>query len=133
MIDIETLVYTPIAQAVRSEFPGSSVAGEYVRKPSQFPHVQLVEMDNYTSISRRDTSRTEKFSTVMYEVNVYSNLKDGKKAQCREVLDLIDSMMYGLNFTRIAMTPVPNMNDSSIYRITARYRAETDGTNLFRI
>lgn len=133
MIDIEAEVYTPIAQAVRTQFSGASVAGEYVRKPSSFPHVQIVEMDNYTSTGNRDSSAAEKYSTVMYEVNVYSNLQNGKKAECREVLSLIDSMMYARNFTRIAMTPVPNLEDSSIYRITARYRAETDGTRMFRI
>ena len=133
MIDIETLIYTPIAQAIRTEYPNGSVSGEYVRKPSGFPHVQITEMDNYTSMDERSTATTEKVSTVMYEVNIYSNLQTGKKAECRNIMSLIDGMMYARNFTRIAMTPVPNLEDSSIYRITARYRAKTDGTKMYRI
>ena len=68
MIDIETLVFTPIAQAVRDQFDGANVTGEYVREPSRFPHVSIVEADNYVSTNRRDTSTTEKYGIVMYEV-----------------------------------------------------------------
>lgn len=46
---------------------------------------------------------------------------------------LINEMMYSMNFTRIAMTPIPNLEDATIYRITARYRAETDGEYIYRI
>lgn len=126
-------MFTPIAQAVRSEFSGANVTGEYVRTPSKFPHTSIVESDNYTTISHRDSGSEEKYATIMYEVNVYSNNTSGKKSECRAILGLIDRMMYERNFTRIAMTPVPNLEDATIYRITARYRAETDGTNIYRI
>lgn len=133
MIDIESQVFTPIAQEIRSQFPGSFVTGEYVKAPSKFPHVSIVESDNYMSLNRRDTSDTERYSTVMYEVNVYSNKSTGKKTECRQIMGLIDHMMYARNFTRLSMTPVPNLEDATIYRITARYRAETDGDRLYRI
>lgn len=132
MIDIESLVFTPIAQAVRAQF-GADVKGEYVRSPSKLPHVSIVESDNYTTLSHRDNGSAEKYATIMYEVNVYSDKTSTKKSECRAILSLVDSMMYSLNFTRIAMTHVPNLEDDSIYRITARYRAETDGTKIYRI
>ena len=131
--DIENHVYTPIAQAVREQFQGAYVTGEYVKTPSKFPHVSFTENDNYITPSHRDNGSEEKYSTVMYEVNVYSNKTSGKKSECRSIIALIDHMMYERNFTRIAMNPVPNMEDATIYRITARYRAETDGTNIYRI
>ena len=132
MIDIENWIFDPIAEAVHSEFPGSSIAGEYIRAPSRFPHVSLVESDNYVNEQFLDSSDAERYATVMYEVNVYSNKTSGKKAEARSILKLIDRMMYERNFTRIAMTPVPNLEDSTIYRLTARYRAVTDGTNMYR-
>lgn len=133
MIDIESRVYDPIAKAVRAAFPGASVSSEYVRAPSKFPHVSITESDNYTTLSHLDGAGTERFATVMYEVNVYSNKSSGKKSECRTVMDLVDRMMYQKNFTRISMTPVPNLEDATIYRIVARYRAETDGTELYTI
>ena len=133
MIDIENQVFTPIAQEVRSQFTGAFVTGEYVKAPHAFPHVSIVEADNYTSLNHRDNATTEKYGTIMYEVNVYSNKQSGKKTECKQIMELIDSMMFARNFTRLSLTPVPNMEDSTIYRLTARYRAETDGTRIFRI
>lgn len=132
MIDVKNLIYTPIAQAVREQFQ-ADVKSDYVRTPAKFPHVSIIESDNYISLSHRDTGDAEKYSTVMYEVNVYSNKSGEKEAECRAIMSLIDSMMYQRNFTRLSMTPVPNYEDATIYRLVARYRAETDGENIYRI
>lgn len=132
MIDVESKVYTPIAVALRDAFSGIFVSGEYVKAPSSFPHVSLVEMDNYTSADRLDTADEERFSTLMYEVNVYSNKTSGKKSECKEIIGFIDKLMYKMNFKRLSLAPVPNMDDATIYRMTARYRVETDGENFYR-
>lgn len=132
MIDVESKVYTPIAVALRDAFSGIFVSGEYVKAPSSFPHVSIVEMDNYTSADRLDTADEERFSTLMYEVNVYSNKTSGKKTECKEIIGFIDNLMYKMNFKRLSLAPVPNMDDATIYRMTARYRVETDGENFYR-
>lgn len=130
MIDVENEIFNPIAEEVRVQFPGAYVTGEYVREPSKFPHVSIVEMDNY--MTHLDTSNQERYSAVMYEVNVYSNKATGKKSECRAIMGVIDAMMYCRNFVRISMNPVPNLENATIYRITARYVAETDGHKMFR-
>ena len=132
MIDVENQIYTPIAEALRKAFPGIDTSGEYVKAPSAFPHVSIVEQDNYTAANRLDSSESERYSVLMYEVNVYSNKTGGKKSECRSIMADIDRMMYARNFTRISMSPVPNMENASIYRLVARYRAETDGATIFR-
>lgn len=132
MIDIESRVYTPIAEQLREKYPGIDVAGEYINAPPKFPHASIVEQDNYTAANRLDSSESERYSVLMYEVNVYSNKTGESKSECRSILSEIDKMMYAMNFTRISVTPVPNMDSASIYRLVARYRAETDGKTLFR-
>jgi len=132
MNDVESKVYTPIAVALRDAFSGIFVSGEYVKAPSSFPHVSLVEMDNYTSADRLDTADEERFSTLMYEVNVYSNKTSGKKSECKKIIGFIDDLMYKMNFKRLSLAPVPNMDDATIYRMTARYSVETDGENFYR-
>lgn len=132
MIDVEAKVYTPVAAALRAAFDGIEVSGDYTKTPAVFPFVSMVEADNTTSLSRMDTSDTEKYATVMYEINVYSDKANGKKSECKAIMNLIDEIMYRMNFTRIACTPVPNLSKPTIYRMTARYRAETDGTKLYR-
>ena len=132
MIDIEKLIYTPIAEALRKRFKGIAVSGEYVNAPPKFPYVSIVEQDNYMSANRLDSSDREKFSTLMYEVNVYSDKAGSKKSACREIMGVIDEMLYKRNFTRISLSPVPNMENGTIYRLVARYRAGTDGGTVYR-
>lgn len=132
MIDIERKVYTPISEALRKRFPGISVSGEYVNSPAKFPYVSIIEQDNYTTQSHLDSSNAERYATVMYEVNVYSDKAGKKKTVCREIMGVIDEMLYKQNFTRISMSPVPNMENGTIYRLVARYRAETDGGTIYR-
>lgn len=131
MIDIENQIYTPIAKALRNKFSGIIVSGEYINAPPDFPYVSIVEQDNYTTQAHMDNGSVE-FSTLMYEVNVYSNKSVGKKAACREIITFIDNLMYSKNFRRISLSPIPNMENATIYRLVARYKAETDGTNLYR-
>jgi hypothetical protein len=47
-------------------------------------------------------------------------------------MKVIDDVMFSMNFKRMALTPVPNMEDASIYRLVARYRVMTDGKNFYR-
>lgn len=125
-------IFDPIAKELRSEYQGIYVTGEYVDAPPQFPAVSIVEADNYLDYEKASTKADEEFSIVMYEVEVYTNLEKGKQMQAREILSTIDAILYDLNFTRLSMTPVPNLANTSIYRLVARYRAETDGTTLYR-
>lgn len=133
MIDIERQIYTPIADALRKQFRGISVSGEYVNAPAKFPYVSIIEQDNYMSTNRLDSGSSEKFATVMYEVNVYSDKAGSKKSVCREIMGAVDEMLYKRNFTRISLSPVPNMENGTIYRLVARYKAETDGNAMYRI
>lgn len=132
MIDCENEVYTRIAKVLRGKFPGINIAGEYTNTPSSFPHVSITQSDNYTDNGRQDSSMKENMAVVMFEINVYSNKKDGRKTECKNILKEIDNVFYSMNFRRTAMTPVPNMEDATIYRITARYRAATDGKYFYR-
>lgn len=125
-------VYTPIFNALREEFDGIYVTGEYTPAPPSFPAVSIIEADNYTDTDTLSTAPDEEYSIVMFEVEVYTNLERGKKQQAREILAFIDAILYDLNFTRLSMTPVPNMANTSIYRLVARYRAETDGNVFYR-
>ena len=123
MINIENIVFDRVVTRVREIFPDIFMAGEYVKSPPSFPAVSLVEMDNSTRIETIDSGSGENHANVMYEVNVYSNKTAGKKTECREILALIDEEMLAMGFSRSTLTPVPNEDDSTIYRMVGRYRA----------
>lgn len=123
MIDIESQVFTRISSKLRNFNAKIHVTGEYVKEPPRFPHVNIVEIDNSMLSTSASTSSNENHAVVMYEVNVYSNLKTKKKSESKELMKIIDDEFNNLGFTRIMLSPVPNELNSDIYRIYARYRA----------
>lgn len=130
MIDCENEVYTRIARVLRDKFPGINIAGEYVNAPSSFPHVSITQSDN-SVVSEQMTGSAE-MAQVMFEINIYSNKADGRKTECKAIAKVIDDVMFRMNFKRMALTPIPNMEDATIYRIVARYRVMTDGKYFYR-
>ena len=130
MIDCENEVYTRIARVLRDKFPGIKIAGEYVNAPSSFPHVSITQSDN-SVVSEQMTGSAE-MAQVMFEINIYSNKANGRKTECKSIAKVIDDVMFKMNFKRIALTPIPNMEDATIYRIVARYRVMTDGKYFYR-
>lgn len=132
MIDVESEVFTKVAGTLRETFSGVSLTGEYVRQPPSFPHVSIEVQDSSVETAYQTSADAECYSAVLVEVNVYSNKTSGKKMECKAILKLVDDLMFRLNFTRISCSPVPNMEDASIYRMTARYRAVTDGKTMYR-
>ena len=123
MIDIENQVFDRVAKRVREQFPNIFMVGEYVKSPSSFPAVSLMEMDNSIRETTVDSGSNENHVNVMYEVNVYSNKTTGKKSECKAIVALIDQEMSAMGFVRSTLTPVPNEYDSTIYRMVGRYRA----------
>ena len=123
MIDIENEVFDRVAKRVREQFPNIFMVGEYVKSPSSFPAVSLMEMDNSNREDTADSGSNENHVNVMYEVNVYSNKTTGKKSECKTIMALIDEEMTAMGFVRSTLTPVPNEYDSTIYRMVGRYRA----------
>lgn len=123
MIDIETEIFNEVSAKVRDQYPDIFMTGEYVKTPSSFPCVSLVEVDNATFRNTQTTESKENHVAVMYELNVYSNRTKGKKAECKEIASFIDEILMGLNFTRTMLEPVPNQDNATIYRMLGRYRA----------
>ena len=130
MIDCENEVYTRIARVLRDKFPGINIAGEYVNAPSSFPHVSITQSDN--SVVSEQMTWSAEMAQVMFEINIYSNKADGRKTECKSIAKVIDDVMFRMNFKRMALTPIPNMEDATIYRIVARYRAMTAGKYFYR-
>lgn len=120
MIDVENLVITKIRSQLKSAYPTILITSEIVDIPSSFPCVCIQESDNYTYKKSKDSAGAEHHANLMYSVNVYSNKEQGKKAECKEIFNVVDNAFMGIGFNRIMKNPIPN-KDASIYRITGRY------------
>ena len=125
MIDIEDEVFGRIAEKLREQFPGITVYGEEMGVPSSFPCVTIVEADNSTDTNTLDSSMSENHANLMYETNAYSNLSEGKKAQCKAIMTVINEEYRRMGFVRLTLLPTP-MQDATISRMTARHAAKAD-------
>lgn len=123
MISAENEIFDRVSTSVREKFPNVNMTGEYVKSPSSFPHISLEEKDNSVFTSTQTSTEYENHAVLMYEANVYSNKTRGKKTECKELISALDNEMQNMGFTRTMLQPIPNMDDATIYRLTARYTA----------
>ena len=123
MIDYANTVFTTVATAVRDNHVGTTVIGEYTRKPSKFPTVTLDETQNVMVDRLEDSSNEEKFAGVAYRLQVFSNKQNGKKAEARAIFATADAEMRRMGFRRVTYTTTPEIYKSTVYEITATYEA----------
>ena len=124
MIEISNEVFNAVAKDLRSAYSGIKVVGEYVATPTSFPTVTIDETENIPT--HLDSGVRNKYAEVTYRVQVFSNKKNGKRAQAREILYRVDEVMQGLGFFTVTYTTTPAIYNSEIYCITVTYRAVVD-------
>lgn len=125
MIDLENDLFDYVAKALRAAHSGIFVSGEFVEVPARFPAVTIVEADNRV-LTRMRTNNIENAITSMVEVNIYSNKASGKKSEAKAIANTADAAFTGIGYTRTFREQVPNLKDSTIYRIVCRYEAVID-------
>lgn len=129
MNSIENAVITAAYNALQSKYPGIPVYSDATTETPVFPCVSIYEIDNAAARDTLDTSRIEKYSDVAYQIDVYSNAESGRKAQCKDIIEIIDDTLTGCGLTRTSIVRTPNLGDNNIYRLTARYSARVGKDN----
>lgn len=122
MIDIEDQVYQKIIDELKRLFPSIYCYKEQQSALAKFPCAIIEEADNYAYDKTQDSGSLENHAVVMYEVNIYSNKANGKKGECKQILQIIDKQFEKMGFTRISKV-LMTMNKATVYRIISRYQA----------
>ena len=140
MIDVENLVIDTVSKAIKADptYANTEVSSEYTDTPATFPFVSIFEADNSTYQRTQDNDLKEHHTKVMYEINVYSNKTVGKKTDAKKIMEIVDSALQNIKFTRTFKNAIPN-KDKTIYRIVARYEAvigegkTIDGNTVYQV
>ena len=132
MIDKENEVFTRVREQILEDFPTAAVDSSYQAVPSGFPHVSFYMSDAFTPQEQLDTAALPKFVSMTFEAQVYSNKDFGKKEEAKKIMRIIVDQMARMNFRLIICTPVQNLQDSSIYRLTARFEGKADENGFYR-
>ena len=121
-----------VIDILSEEFPGIIVSSEPGRFPQHFPFVSLMEVDSYTARGHIDSSGDERYVNVTYKADVFTDVKIGKNAQCRAIMNKIRSFMYSKNFYVEGMTIPTELESGDTYWMSARFGGCTDGDKFFR-
>ena len=122
MISLENQVIDAIDRELATAYPSAVVTAGYVRSSSQFPCVQVVEIDTRVLERASTLSTIEVMATVVIEINFFSNKTSGKKEECKELAAITDDVMENLGFMRTMLSQTPNYEDSTIFRMTGRWQ-----------
>ena len=122
MVDIETDIYDTVREAIKQVCSDCEVSSRfYTSQPTIFPAVSILEISNLPVESAIDSSDDEPASAVTYQVAVYSNLQNGGKAQCKEIISAVSTVLHRWNCQRTMCELLSNMADNTITRMTARF------------
>ncbi len=122
MISLENQVIDAIDRELATAYPSAVVTAGYVRSSSQFPCVQVVEIDTRVLERASTLSTIEEMATVVIEINFFSNKTSSKKEECKELAAITDEVMENLGFMRTMLSQTPNYEDSKIFRMTGRWQ-----------
>ena len=89
MIDCENEIYTTVKTKVEAVYKGIHFTSEPTYSPAEFPCVALYEADNSSYDKTKDSSGKENHAQVMYEAYVFSNKKQGRKTECKNIFKVV--------------------------------------------
>ena len=124
MIDFSNEIFSAVATDLRSVYKEIKVVGEYVSAPTSFPTVTIDETGNVPV--HLDSTVNNKYARVTYRVQVFSNLKSGKRGQAREIYSRVDEKLQSMGLYAVTYTTTPAIYNSEVYCITATYEAVID-------
>ena len=130
MIDREVQIFNRVHAKVAPLCANNKFVSTIItEKPTAFPAASLIEMDNRTVRKRQSSTPMENYAQVTYQLDVYATTK----SKCKEVYAAADEAMIGMNFTRISGAYINALDNTKVFRYTARYQAEIDQEgNVYR-
>ena len=126
MTDIENIIINRITNVLEAAGYHDILKSDYEDVPSEFPCVFFHQFDSYEHTEQHSSSRENNFDTVVFEGDIYSNLNNGAKSECKTIMQLIDAEMVSLGFSRTTNQPLKPTSDMYKARRFVRYRANVD-------
>lgn len=124
-------VYSRIRDAIKSEYPNAYVTSERIQAPSDFPCVEVVEMDTYPERTATTINLTDDQRRSVFEVQTFSNKAEGGTIEAKALADLATESFKAMGYRCTTLSPLVNAADTSIKRYVARYTRLIGGGDLF--
>lgn len=119
MLDFSNEIFSAVAENLRSAYKGITVKGEYDPNPAKFPCVTIDEISNVPA--HMDSALKNKYASVVYRVQIFSNKSAGKRAEARAIYSTVDDTLMELGLYAKTYTSTPTIYNAEIYSITATF------------
>ncbi len=117
MVDIESALFTQIADDFAETYPDGSRYNEPMETPASFPALVVYQADRfYSGYTGLNSSR------VVIDVDVFSNLTVGAKQQCKDITELVEERLGNVGTWETVFCNQIRNADQRIFRVKARYR-----------
>lgn len=126
MTDIENIIINRIDTVLENAGYHDILISDYENVPSEFPCVVFEQSDGYERTEYHNSSRENNVDVVVFEADIYSNKKNGAKSECKAIVQIIDTEMASLGFSRTANQPLKPTSNMYRARQLVRYRANVD-------
>lgn len=131
---IETQVFNDLYPKIIEAFPGTMVGTIADPVEITFPYVNISVSDTYSTYQFVNSSRTEKYRDVDIDIDIYTNDVQGRKAKASQIMDVINREMLAMGIPSASKIPMELTNpvdNSTVFRLFARYRATVDENGIF--
>jgi len=125
--DIEAKVYDTVSKAAKEAYPTLSTASWYGATPPSFPFAYIVQTEDSDYIPSITSNHENEAYSISFEVDVYSNLAAGRKAEAKAISNHIAALMKAMGFRQMLGGRPIDMTDSknrSLARYFSRYEAK---------
>ena len=128
MIDVSNEIFNTLATTLRFAYEEIQVKGEYDPNPAHFPCVTIDEVSN--TPTHLDSAERNKYASVVYRVQIFSNKPAGKRAEARAIYKTVEEAFMSLGLFAKSYTSTPTVYNAEIYSITATFSGivGADGT-----
>ena len=133
MIDIESLVFDTVYNALIQQYPSANITAGYDEQNAVFPTVVIRETNNQPYRNSATDDCSENHARLTYEIEVISDKENTGRGECKGILNAADTVMQSMKFRRIHKNRPINI-DRTRWRQYARYEVICDkGTQVSRI
>ena len=119
MIEVSNEIFNAVAERLRFLYEGIQVKGEYDPSPAKFPCVTIDEISHVPVFL--DSALENKYASVVYRVQVFSNKPAGKRAEARAIYTAVETVLMELGLYAKTYSTTPAIYNAEIYSITATF------------
>lgn len=133
-MDVESYVFDTVSKAAKKKFSTLKTASWNSATEPEFPFAMIQQTDDYDVQSTLNSTHANEARRVTFEVNVYSDKANGRKAEAKSISAYIAQVFKSLGFVETAGGSPIDLTDEQnrhLARYMSRFEASVQNDEIF--